>query len=582
MPWGCLSGSRFGDRAVLFHERDRQIYRFIAIGDVIRRSALNMFARDMTPAVNLIQQKGTGPVRHQRPVYVDLLPPCNVACPAGENIQAWLDLAQTGKFQAAWEVLIQDNPMPAVHGRVCYHPCETGCNRKDLDSAVSIHAVERFLGDLASAQNWSMPAAKAASGKRVLIVGAGPCGLSAAYHLARLGHVVEVHDAGPLPGGMLHFGIPAYRLPRADLMQEIGRIASMGVKFVPNHRVDDVLAEQVLGAFDAVFIAIGANLSKHVDIPARDAAKVLDAVTLLRDVETGTAPLLGRRVVVYGGGNTAMDAARTARRLGAEETMIVYRRDRAHMPALGFEADEAIAEGVKIKWLTSIKAIDGADLRVEVMRIDDSGRAQPTGAFETLKADAVVLALGQDADSGFVTKIPEIVVQPDGSVEVAANMMTGRAGIFAGGDMVPTVRSVTVATGHGKKAAHHIDAWLKGTEYTRPAKHPVIEFPGLNLPIYADAAPSTQRELPAATRASGFDEVVAGLSEAEALHEAKRCLSCGNCFECDNCFAACPEDAIVKLGPGSGYEIKDDLCTGCAICVEQCPCHAMEMVPEHT
>jgi len=541
---------------------------------------MNTFMRDMTPTVDLTREKGAGAVRRQRPLYVDRLPPCNVACPAGENIQAWLGLAQAGKFRAAWEALICDNPMPAVHGRVCYHPCETGCNRKDLDSAVSIHAVERFLGDLATRQGWTPPKSQPPTGKRVLVIGAGPSGLAAAYHLARLGHQVEIHEAGPLPGGMLHFGIPAYRLPRSDLMKEVGRIEQMGVKFVLNHRVDDVLAEQQAGAFDAVFIAIGAHLSKHVDIPARDAIKVLDAVSMLRDIETGEAPRLGRRVIIYGGGNTAMDAARTARRLGAEEAMIVYRRDRAHMPAREFEADEALAEGVKIRWLSSIKAIDGAQLTVEVMRVDEAGHAQPTGLFETLEADTVVLALGQDADSGFLRNIPEIVHQPDGTVVVGANMMTGRAGIFAGGDMVPAERSVTVATGHGKKAARHIDAWLRGGEYMQPPKHAVIEFSGLNLPIYTDAVPSTQKELSPDARGTGFDEVVSGLSEAEALHEAKRCLSCGNCFECDNCFAACPEDAIRKLGPGLRYEIKDALCTGCAVCVEQCPCHAMEMVPD--
>jgi formate dehydrogenase beta subunit len=544
------------------------------------RCRLNVFARDMTPTVNLSRQRGTGPVRSQRPVYVDLLPPCNAACPAGENIQAWLGLAQAGKFKAAWESLIQDNPLPAVHGRVCYHPCETGCNRKDLDSTVSIHAVERFLGDEASAHGWTIPVQTPPTGKRVLVVGAGPSGLSAAYHLTRLGHAVEIHEAGPLPGGMLHFGIPAYRLPREDLMNEVRRIEAFGVKIVLNHKVEDLLSEQQAGGFDAAFVAIGAHLSKHVDIPARDAVKVLDAVSLLHDVDSGAAPLLGRRVVIYGGGNTAMDAARTARRLGAEEAMIVYRRDRSHMPALGFEADEAMAEGVKIKWLTSIASIDGADLKVEVMRIDESGRAQPTGQFETLQADAVVLALGQDADSGFLTTIPEIAVQADGTVVVGPNMMTGRPGIFAGGDMVPSERSVTVATGHGKKAARHIDAWLNGVMPASVTRHPVIGFEGLNLPIYADAEPSLQHELPLSARATGFDEVVAGLSEAEAMHEAKRCLSCGNCFECDNCFAACPEDAITKLGPTMGYAIKLDLCTGCMVCVEQCPCHAMEMVPE--
>ncbi len=536
--------------------------------------------RDMTPTVDLTRHKGVGPKRLQRPVYVDLLPPCNAACPAGEDIQAWLALAQAGKFRAAWEKLIEDNPMPAVHGRVCYHPCETSCNRRELDSSVGIHAIERFLGDMAEREDWPSPKPAAPSGKRVLIVGAGPSGLSAAWHLARLGHTVEIREAGPLPGGMLHFGIPAYRLPREDLMKEVRRIEAMGVKIVLNHRVTDLLAEMHDGGFDAVFVAIGAHLSKHVDIPARDAVKVLDAIKLLHDVETGEPPLLGRRVLVYGGGNTAMDAARTARRLGAEEAMIVYRRDRAHMPAHEFEADEALAEGIKIKWLTSIKQIDGGELTVERMTIGEDGRAVPTGELETLKADAVVLALGQEADSGFLRAVPAIQFKDDGTVVVGPDMMTGRRGIFAGGDMVPAERSVTIATGHGKKAARHIDAWLRRTTYERPPKHPVVDFAGLNLPIYSDATPSAERHLSFAERGTGFAEIVAGLSEAEALHEARRCLSCGNCFECDNCFAACPEDAIEKLGPGQRYRIDYLRCTGCAVCVEQCPCHAMEMIAE--
>jgi formate dehydrogenase beta subunit len=537
---------------------------------------------DMTRVVDLTREKGTGPARTRRPLYVDLLPPCNNACPAGENIQAWLALAQANKFQEAWETLILDNPLPAVHGRVCYHPCETHCNRRELDSAVTIHAVERFLGDLAVERGWKIPVDAPPSGKRVLVVGAGPSGLSAAYHLTRLGHNIEIRDAGPLPGGMLHFGIPAYRLPRADLMKEIKHIEDMGVKIVLDHKVEDVLAAMRDGNFDAAFIAIGAHVSKHVDIPARDAVKVLDAVSMLRDVGMGEAPLLGRRVVIYGGGNTAMDAARTARRLGAEEALIVYRRDRAHMPAHAFEADEALAEGVKIKWLTSIKAIDGGDLSVEMMRIDDRGRAQPTGQFETLQADAVVLALGQEADSGFLRKIPEIGFQPDGTVTVAPNMMTGHPGIFAGGDMVPSERTVTVAVGHGKKAARHINAWLRGANYERPAKHPIVDFAILNLAIYTDAEPSTQRELPLAERARGFEEVLTGLSEQETVHEAKRCLSCGTCFECDQCFAACPEQAIEQLGRGRRYRFLYDRCTGCAVCFETCPCHAIEMIPEPT
>ncbi len=532
---------------------------------------------DMTPAVALTAEHGTGPVQAQRPAWVNLLPPCNGACPAGEDVQAWLALAQAGKYRQAWEAILRDNPLPAVHGRVCYHPCESHCNRGEMDAAVSIHAVERFLGDLAVARGWTPRIEAKPSGKRVLIVGAGPSGLSAAYHLARLGHAAEIHEAGPLPGGMLHFGIPAYRLPRADLMAEIQRIERMGVKIVLNDKVEDLIGEMSAGAFHAAFVAVGAHVSKHVDIPARDAGRVMDAVSLLRDVATGTPPMLGRRVVIYGGGNTAMDAARTAKRLGAEDALIVYRRDRAHMSAHGFEADEALAEGIKIRWLTAIKDIQGGTMTVERMALGADGRPQPTGEFDTLEADSVVLALGQDTDSGFLRRVPGVAFKPDGTVVVGADMMTGAAGIFAGGDMVPSERTVTVAVGHGKAAARSIDAWLRGVPRRATALPEPVSFAMLNLPVYSDAAPAAQPVLPAAARGEGFAEVLAGLTDAQARREARRCLSCGVCFECDNCYAACPEDAIQKLGPGAGYRVIDALCTGCATCFEQCPCHAITM-----
>ncbi len=535
---------------------------------------------DITPVVDMTHARGAGSVRSRRPVYVDLLPPCNHACPAGENIQAWLDMAQGGKYREAWEMLVRDNPMPAVHGRVCYHPCEDACNRKELDASVSIHAVERFLGDRAATEGWPFRAERALTGKRVLIVGAGPSGLSAAYHLARLGHKVEIHEAGPLPGGMMHFGIPAYRLPRESLMTEIRRIEVLGVNILLNHKVQDVLAEKSNGSFDAVFIAIGAGIGKHVDIPARDAGRVLDAVSLLHSVKEGERPLLGRRVVIYGGGNTAMDAARTAKRLGSDEALIVYRRDRAHMPARAFEADEAVEEGVKIKWLTTIKEIVGPDLTVEMMELDANGRPRPTGRFETLQADAIVLALGQETDSHFLRQVPGIEFAEDGVVRVGLDMMTGYPGIFAGGDMVPGERSVTVSVGHGKRAARCIDEWLRGERYEQPRTPRLVTFDMLHLPVYSDADPNLQKTLVALERVSGFEEVVAGLAEKEARYEAQRCLSCGNCFECDNCYAACPEDAIIKLGPGRRYRYDYAKCTGCAVCFEQCPCHAIEMVAE--
>jgi NADPH-dependent glutamate synthase beta subunit-like oxidoreductase len=537
-------------------------------------------SRDLTPVVDLTQESGSGPFRTQRPSYVSMLPPCNNACPAGENIQAWLAFAQAGRYREAWETIVADNPLPSTHGRVCYHPCETSCNRGEFDASVSIHAVERFLGDLAKEHGWDFPAGKPASGKRVLVVGAGPSGLSAAYHLTRLGHQVEIYEAGPVAGGMLQFGIPAYRLPRAELAAEVARLERFGVKIVLNHAVTDVMAERAAGKFDAVFVAIGAHVGQHVDIPARDAVRVLDAVSVLRETGTGERPALGRRVVIYGGGNTAMDAARTAKRLGAEEALIIYRRDREHMPAHGFEADEAIEEGVKIRWLTTITEIAGPSLTVERMVLDDKGRPQPTGEFETLEADSVVLALGQVSDSAFLRDVPGVERRPDGVVSVDTNMMTGHPGIFAGGDLVPSQRTVTVATGHGKRAARGIDAWLRGAANAKPEKPPLVSYAMLHLPVFSDADPSIQERLETKDRITGFEEVLGGLTEAQARYESQRCLSCGNCFECDNCYAACPEQAISKLGPGNGYAVDGALCTGCATCFEQCPCHAIEMVRE--
>tara|TARA_R110002050_G_scaffold156852_2_gene284868 strand:- start:8862 stop:10508 length:1647 start_codon:yes stop_codon:yes gene_type:complete len=537
--------------------------------------------RDFTPAVDLTATGGTGPVRRQRPLYVDLTPPCSHACPAGENIRGWLDQARAGRYRQAWELLVADNPMPAVHGRVCYHPCESGCNRGQVDAPVSIHAVERFLGDLANQEGWGFTVAKPKSGKKVLVVGAGPSGLSAAYHLARLGHQVEIREAGPVAGGMMHFGIPAYRLPRAELAREVARVEALGVRIVTNHKVSDLLAEKQEGGFDAVFVAIGAGLGKRVDIPARDAARVVDAVSVLHDASEGKPLLLGRRVIVYGGGNTAMDAARTAKRLGATETLIVYRRDRDHMPAHQFEAEEALAEGIKIKWLTAIKDISGSELTVERMELDEGGRPRATGEYETLTADAVVLALGQQSDSHFLRDVPGIEFTADGAVKVGPELMTGATGIFAGGDLIPGEQSVTIATGQGKRAARNIDAWLNDATCTAEAAAPIVGFEMLHLPVYSDADARTQGELPVEARLEDFSEIIAGLNDAEARYEAQRCYSCGDCYECDNCYAACPEQAIIKLGPGKRYAFDYDKCTGCAVCFEQCPCHAIDMIPEN-
>jgi NADPH-dependent glutamate synthase beta subunit-like oxidoreductase len=522
----------------------------------------------------------SGPVREERPVYVDLLPPCNAGCPAGENIQAWLAHMQADEHELAWRALVADNPFAAIHGRVCYHPCESVCNRANLDTAVSIHSVERYLGDLALERGWLFDPPPAPSGKRVLIIGAGPSGLSAAYHLARLGHEVEIRDAGSEPGGMMRYGIPAYRMPRDVLSGEVERIGALGVRMTSNHQVVDLDAERLEGGFDSVFVAVGAHLSKRVEIPAMDAGPIVDAVSFLRGVASGERPVIGRRVAIYGGGNTAMDAARTARRLGAEETLIVYRRTREQMPALEEEAQDAEREGVRINWLRTIKTFEGPELKVEVMELDDSGFPQPTGRFETLAADTVILALGQETDTAFLRTVPGVEFDRDGTVQVSSAMMTGCPGVFAGGDMVPSERTVTIGVGHGKRAAREIDAWLRGAEGGRPPKHPPANFEMLNLWYFGDAARRQQPELGVSERVADFGEVVGGLSPQQATFEAHRCLSCGNCCECDGCLGACPEDAVIKLGKGYRYEFDYDRCTGCGACYEQCPVHSIEMFPE--
>jgi 2-oxoacid:acceptor oxidoreductase delta subunit (pyruvate/2-ketoisovalerate family) len=521
----------------------------------------------------------TGSWRTLRPEYVDRLPPCNNACPAGEDIQGWLFHAESGDYERAWRKLVENNPMPAVMGRVCYHPCEGACNRRELDAAVGINSVERFLGDLALEKGWRFDRPQTVSGKRVLIVGAGPSGLSAAYHLARLGHQVTIREAGPMPGGMMRFGIPKYRLPREILDGEVKRITDLGVEIVYDAKVDNIAEAVRAGGFDAAFLAVGAHIAKRAYIPAGEAARVLDAVAVLRSMEGEEKPMLGRRVVVYGGGNTALDVARTAKRLGATEAIIVYRRTRDRMPAHDSEVQEAIEEGVMMKWLSTIKTVEAGSIAVEKMRLDEKGFPQPTGEIETLEADSVVLALGQDVDLSLLNGVPGLETK-DGVVVVGPNMMTGAAGIFAGGDMVPSERTVTVAIGHGKKAARHIDAWLRGTVHAPAPKHEIADFKKLNTWYYGEAPKTVRPTLEMARRVSTFEEVTGGLDATNALYEARRCLSCGNCFECDNCYGVCPDNAVIKLGPGNRFKFNYDYCKGCGVCAEECPCGAIRMVPE--
>lgn len=523
----------------------------------------------------------TGSWRTLRPVYVNRLPPCNAKCPAGEKCRDWLFLAQSGDYEGAWKEIVEDNPFPAVMGRVCYHTCQTACNRGDLDEPVGINAVERFLGDHALKLGWKLPQPAEEKGKRILVVGAGPAGLSAAYHLRRMGYAVHVVERAEAAGGMMRYGIPKYRLPREVLDEEIARIEALGVEFEFGREVSDLAAEMKAGGYAAAFIGAGASLAHRAYIPAGDAAHIMDAVSLLRSVEAsspGEEPLLGRRVVVYGGGNTAIDVARTAKRLGSEP-IVVYRRTRERAPAHAFEIEEALEEGVSMKWLSTISEAERGAIRIEKMKLDESGYPQPTGEYETIEADSLVLALGQETNLSFLSALPELKVEK-GSVVVDERMMTSVPGIFAGGDVVPGDRNVTVAIGHGKRAAKAMDAWIRGEALSAKDPEDPATFEKLNTWYYADAPQKIRPQLDIVRRQTTFEEVLEGLTEENALFEARRCMSCGNCFECDNCYGVCPDNAVVKLGPGKKFRFNYDYCKGCGICANECPCGAIEMVRE--
>jgi len=522
----------------------------------------------------------TGTWRNERPEYLDRLPPCNNACPAGENIQAWLYLAEEGDYEGAWREIMVNNPMPAVMGRACYHPCESACNRQHVDEAVGIHAVERFLGDLAIERGWSVDPVVPPTGKKVMVLGAGPGGLSAAYHLARLGHSVTVYDASEKPGGMLRYGIPRYRLPREALDGDIRRIAGMGVTFNMNTRVDDIEAERKKGGYDACFVAIGAQLARTLEFPADGSIPMHEAIHILRQVEAEPEALsLGKRTAIYGGGNVAMDVARSAVRLGVKDVLVVVFEAREQMPAHKFEIKEALEEGVRLTCLRSVKAAENGMVTLEEMVLDDTNRPQPTGRLESVAVDSLVLAIGQLIETSLVENLPGVTVVV-GAMQVDEHMMTGCPGVFAGGDMVPSMRTMTTAIGHGKKAARNIDAFLKGELYQAPLKHEIADIGKVNDWYYADAPKTVQPVLEMIRRQSGFEEVLGNLDEDNALYEARRCMSCGNCFECDTCYGVCPDNAVIKLGPGKRFRFNYDYCKGCGLCVAECPCGAIKMVPE--
>ena len=535
------------------------------------------FATTLDPATSLANH--TGSWRTLRPVNVFKLPPCNKQCPAGENIQQWLYYAAEGDYEQAWRVLTENNPLPACMGRVCYHTCEGKCNRGFLDESVGINSVERFLGDYALAHKLAFKKPARETGKRVLIIGSGPAGLSAAYQLRRFGHTVHIVEMAQKAGGMMRYGIPVYRLPREILDAEIQRILDMGVTIEYGRKVEDVLAEKEKGKYDAVIMGMGASLSTNVDIPSGDTTHILTALNVLEKISSDGDIQIGRKVAVYGGGNTAVDVARSLRRLGAEP-IIVYRRNRDKMPANEEEMDDAIKEGIQVKWLTTIQEAQGEKLKIEKMALDERGYPQPTGEYEEMDADSVVLAIGQNVDLSVLKTIPGLELQKDAVTVNTTTFETTVPGLFAAGDMVPGDRTVTAAIGMGKHAARGVNGYLNGRPYVKPEKHEDARFEDMHPYYYTDAPKKVRPQLELARRTSTFDEVQHGLTEENAVFEARRCLSCGNCMECDNCYGVCPDNAIIKLGPGKHYEFNYTYCKGCGVCAQECPCGHIKMVPE--
>lgn len=535
---------------------------------------------DITKPIDLTgHPQGTGPLRTRRPVYVDFMPPCNSACPAGENIQAWLSHAQAGNYFDAFQALVADNPFPAIMGRICVKPCETGCNRTHIDNTVNIHAVERFIGDEAIRLQWPINTLVIPAGKRVLVVGSGPAGLSAAYHLARLGYEVEVFERDASPGGLLRTGIPEYRLPKNILDAEIERIVKMGVKFTLNHEVKDLLKEKEAGKFDAIYLSTGAQQINAERIPSDQSIPVTDAFSFFKDAAIDSATYQNKKIVVYGGGKLALYLSRILKRF-ASEAIVFFPGDKKLMPAYDYETDDALAEGVTVQLLTGISKIEKNHLVLEKMKVE-KGKAVTTGESEIFEADMVIIAMGQEAETNFLRQVNGIQLKEDGTIVINTERMSGFDGIFAGGDMLPgETRSATIAIGHGKKASKYIDAFLRKETFLKGEKHATAGYRKLQMWYKTEAPLMEQDKLIPSIAIKNFDEVISGLTEKEARYEAQRCLSCGNCFECDGCFGACPEDAIIKLGAGKRYKFNFNLCTGCAMCYEQCPCHAIEMIPE--